>query len=42
MLIATCIGKGAVEMWQDREAKAQAKKADEDKGVPEFLVTNLT
>ena len=29
-------------MWHDKEAKAQARKEDDKKGVPDLLVTNLT
>ena len=42
MLIATQIGKVVVELRRDREAKALARKADEEKVIPDLLGSNLT
>ena len=41
-LIANHIGEVAVELCHDREAKAQARKVDDKKGVPDLLGTNQT
>ena len=42
LLIYTHIGEVAVKLQSDRESKAQSRKADDEKGVPDILVTNLT
>ena len=41
-LIANNIGKIAVELRCDRDVKAQSIKADDEKGIPDFLGSNLT
>ena len=33
-IIATHFGEVRVKWWQDREAKSQAQKEDDDKGIP--------
>ena len=42
LLIKTNIGEVAVEMRRHREAKSQARKVEEEKGVPDLLGTNMT
>ena len=42
LLIATYIREVAVGMRRDREVKALACKADEEKGIPDLLGSNLT
>ena len=42
LLIATHIREVAVEFWQDREAKAQAQKSDNKKGISDLLGEKLT
>ena len=41
-LIVTHIGETTVELRQDRKAKALACKANDEKGIPDLLRSNLT